>query len=713
MRFPLVPLRPLSIALFAAAVVPNALASGGAGAQSTPTDLDRIQVHGERPAPYAVEATTSATRTSTPLLDTPQAISIVTRELMLDQGMNSLADTVRYLPGVTMAQGEGNRDTTVMRGNNSTGDFFVDGLRDDVQYIRDVYNIERVEALKGPNAMVFGRGGSGGVLNRVTRKADWGEHGELTAQVGSWNRSRFTIDQGQALGDGAAYRVTAMAEDSDSYRDGVTVERYGVNPTLALRLGDATTATLGYEHFRDDRVADRGVPSLGGRPLPTDPETFFGSPGLSPVWARVNAFDAVVHHDFAGGAWLRNATRYAVYDKFYQNVFPGAVRGDVVSLGAYNQRTDRENLFNRTDLGFTVQAGGATHALLAGIELGRQDTENFRQSGVFPANSSCQPGTPPVTNSFCVPLDDPRYRGPIGFAQSATDADNHGVAKVSALYVQDQVEFSPRWQAVLGLRLDRFEMDLRNNRNGERFTSEDNLLSPRAGLVYKPAETVSLYASYSVAHLPRSGDQLSSLNAGNRALDPEESRNRELGVKWDIRPGLALTAAAYRLDRTNVAVANPDYDPVTNPDAPTSILVDGQRSEGFELGIAGNVSERWQVMGGYAWQDGENRVNGRDLANLPRHTVSLWNRYDFTPAFGIGLGVVHRDDMYAAADNAVLLPGYTRVDAAAFYRVSERLRLQLNVENLTDREHFASAHNNNNITPGTPRAWYLGLRMAF
>lgn len=712
MRFPSLPPPPLAIALLAA-LAPPVLASGGAGAQSTPTDLDRIEVHGERPSPYAVEATTSATRTSTPLLDTPQAISIVTRELMLDQGMNSLADTVRYLPGVTMAQGEGNRDTTVMRGNSSTGDFFVDGLRDDVQYIRDVYNIERVEALKGPNAMIFGRGGSGGVLNRVTRKADWGEHHELTVQAGSWNRSRFTIDQGQALGDGAAYRVTAMAEDSDSYRDGMTVKRYGINPTLALRLGEATTATFGYEHFRDDRVADRGVPSRGGRPLATDPETFFGSPELSPVWARVNAFDAVLQHDFAGGAWLRNATRYAVYDKFYQNVFPGSLRGDLVSLAAYNHRTDRENLFNRTDLGFTVQAGGTTHALLAGIELGRQVTDTFRQTGIFPANSSCLPGTPAVTSSFCVPLDDPRYRGPIGFAQSASDADNHSVAKASALYLQDQIEFSPRWQAILGLRLDRFEMDLRNHRNGERLGAEDNLLSPRAGLVYKPAETVSLYASYSVTHVPRSGDQLSSLNADNRALDPEEFRNREVGVKWDIRPGLALTAAAYRLDRTNVAVANPAYDPVTNPDAPTSILVDGQRSEGLELGIAGNVSERWQVMGGYAWQDGENRVDGRDLATLPRHTVSLWNRYDFTPAFGVGLGAVYRDDMYAAADNAVVLPGYTRLDAAAFYTVNERLRLQLNVENLTDREHFASAHNNNNITPGTPRAWYVGLRLAF
>lgn len=711
MRFPMTR-RPLALALLAA-LAPPAIASGGAGAQSTPTDLDRIEVHGERPARYTVEATTTATRTNTPLLDTPQAISIVTRELMFDQGMNSLADTVRYLPGVTMAQGEGNRDTTVMRGSSSTADFFVDGQRDDVQYIRDVYNIERVEALKGPNAMVFGRGGSGGVLNRVTRKADWGQHRELTVQAGSWNRSRFTIDQGQALNDGVAYRVTAMAEDSDSYRDGVGIERYGINPTLAMRLGEATTVTVGYEHFRDDRAADRGVPSRDGRPLATDPETFFGSPGLSPVWARVNAFDAVIQHDFADGAWLRNSTRYAVYDKFYQNVFPGSLRGDLVSLAAYNNRTDRENLFNRTDFGFTVQAAGATHALLAGIELGRQDTGNFRQSGFFPANSSCQPGGPAVTNAFCVPLEDPRYRGPIGFAQSATDADNHSVAKVAALYVQDQIEFSPRWKAVLGLRLDRFEMALRNHRTGERLGSEDKLLSPRAGLVYKPADTVSIYASYSVTHMPRSGDQLSSLNADNRALDPEEFRNREVGVKWDVRPGLSLTAAAYRLDRTNVAVANPDYDPATNPDAPTSILVDGQRSEGFELGFAGNVTEHWQVMGGYAWQDGENKVNGRDLANLPRHTASLWNRYDFTPAFGIGLGVLHRDDMYAAADNAVVLPGHTRVDAAVFYTVSERLRLQLNVENLTDRDHFASAHNNNNITPGTPRAWYLGLRMAF
>ncbi|HVR82210.1 MAG TPA: TonB-dependent receptor, partial [Luteimonas sp.] len=446
--------------------------------------MDRVEVIAQRAEGHAARRTSSATKTDIPLRDVPQSITVVTRELIDDQAMQNLADAVRYVPGVSMAQGEGNRDTPVFRGNSSTADMFIDGMRDDVQYFRDLYNTDRVEVLKGPNAMIFGRGGSGGVLNRVSKVADWNSVREVTLQFGSWDKRRVAADFGQPVSDAAAFRVTGMVEDSASYRDGYKAERWGLNPTLALRPTENIRITFGYEHFEDERVADRGIPSssvaFDGRRLPveTDASTFFGDPARSPTRVDVDAVDALVEHDFGNGVALRNHTRIADYDKFYQNVYaadaekPNSLGVFEVAIKAYNNATQRRNVFNQTDLTFSAQTGSVEHRLLAGTEFGRQETDNLRQTGFFGV-----PGS--AATSANVPLSNPRYTGPISFAQSSSDADNHGVAKIAAAYVQDQIEFTPQWQAIVGLRYDRFEIDFRNNRNGEVLTTTDNLWSPR------------------------------------------------------------------------------------------------------------------------------------------------------------------------------------------------------------------------------------------
>src|SRR5690606_11120089 len=338
---------------------------------------------------YAASRTTTATRTATPLRDVPQPVTDVPRAVIDDQAMGSLADVVRFTPGVMMAQGEGNRDQAVFRGISSTANFFVDGIRDDVAYYRDLYNIERVEVLKGPNAMIFGRGATGGVINRVTRQPQWTNIGEATLRLGSWKERRVTADFGRPLSDTAAFRITGVYEKSEGHRDFFELERYGINPTFAFRAGDRTLVRIGYEHFKDERTADRGVPSFGGRPVDVDPSTFFGNPDLSETWARVDALDAVVEHDFGNGLLLGNHTRWASYDKFYQNVFPGAVNaaGTMVSIAAYNNRTDRTNFFNQTDLRYRATTGSIAHALLVGAEIGRQTSDNFRNSGFFPGGS--------------------------------------------------------------------------------------------------------------------------------------------------------------------------------------------------------------------------------------------------------------------------------------------------------------------------------------
>jgi len=696
----------------------------GAAAEEAPTPLPEVQVVGEQEPGYSVRRSSTATKTDTLLREVPQAVTVVTRDQILDQSAQNIGDLLRYVPGVGMAQGEGNRETPIFRGNSSTADFYVDGIRDDVQYYRDLYNIDRVEVLKGPNAMIFGRGGVGGVINRVTRQADGIRTRELFLQAGSYSNQRAAFDFGEALGDTHALRFTGFYEDTDSYRDSVFLERKGINPTWAIRAGGRTTITLGYEYFKDDRTADRGVASFQGRPFQTDNSTFFGDPGRSPTDTQVNAYSARIEHDFSESLKLRNSLRYGNYDKFYQNVFAsGAVTPNAntqvleVPMQAYFANTERENLFNQTDLIYKLATGSVQHTLLTGIELGRQRTDNLRLSGRF-ADGSDADANPDST--FVAPAASPTIdQELVAWVQGgSSDGNNEGVAEVVALYLQDQIEFAPQWQAVLGLRYDHFEMDFTNRRSDAApadrdLRSTDDLVSPRAGLIYKPAQPLSLYASYTLAYLPRAGEQLGSLAPSNRSLDPEEFENYEIGAKWDLSPELALTTAVYQLDRGNIAVADPN-------NAANTLLIDGQRTRGLEMELKGNITRAWSVAAGFAYQDGEitrtqsaTAQQGATLAQLPRNTLSLWNRYDFTPAWGVGLGLYKRSEMFAATDNTVTLEGYTRVDGALFYSVNDKLHAQLNVENLLDEEYYVNAHNNNNIQPGGPAAVRVSLRAQF
>jgi catecholate siderophore receptor len=256
-------------------------------------------------------------------------------------------------------------------------------------------------------------------------------------------------------------------------------------------------------------------------------------------------------------------------------------------------------------------------------------------------------------------------------------------------------------------------MDFRNNRTATDFSSSDGLWSPRLGLIFKPVVPLSVYGSYSLSYLPRAGEQLVSLSLSNQALEPEKFRNYEVGAKWDLAPALAFTAAVYRLDRSNVIVPDP-VDPAL------SLLVDAQRTKGLELGLGGRLTRSWSLIGGYAYQDGEITRSisatahaGAELAQLPKHSFSLWNKYDFSARWGIGLGLIHRSDIFTSTDNTVVLPSFFRVDGGIFYNLNSKFQAQLNVENLFDEDYYASAHSNTNITPGSPRAVRVALTTRF
>jgi catecholate siderophore receptor len=662
------------------------------------TVLPVVKVMSSAMGGYATAYSTTATKTNTLLRDIPQSITVVTRELIRDQSMQSMADVARYVPGVGVSQGEGNRDALVFRGNRSTGDFFTDGVRDDVQYFRDLYNIERVEVLKGANGMIFGRGGSGGVINRVTKQAGWDPIREFSFEGGSFDKKRATVDVGHAINDVAAVRFNSMYENSGSYRNGVNLERFGISPTVTLKPSHQTNIILGMEHFQDHRTSDRGIPSLNGAPVNTSPSTFFGDPRRSKADVTVTSFNALIEHKFNSGFTFRNRTNYAMYDKFYQNVFANSAVNNAgnLDLSAYNDTSTRNNFFNQTDFSYNLNTGPINHTIAVGVEVGRQVTDNIRRNGIFSSSG---------TNLLSVPLSSPITSDPITFATRAADADNHSVTRITSVYVQDQMVLLPQLHAIVGVRYDQFQVDfLKRNTNSELKT-DDGLLSPRLGLIYKPIEAISIYTSYSKAFAPRAAEQLTGLTVTTAALAPEKFTNLEAGIKWDILPALAFTTAVYQIDRTNVISVDPNNSALT-------FLTKGQVVQGVEAGLSGQITSAWRVMGGYAYQVGEllstsnitTAKNGATLAELPRHTFSMWNRYDFTPVWGMGIGVIHRSDMFAALDNTVRAQGFTRVDAAIFARIDRRLRFQVNIENLFDTKYIAAVHNNNNMTPGSPIA---------
>ncbi len=654
-------------------------------------------------AAYGVSSISTATKTLTPLRDIPQSISVVTKEQIRDQSMAGIADVVAYVPGVTAAMGEGNRDQLVIRGNNTTADFFINGVRDDVQYFRDLYNLERVEALKGPNSMLFGRGGGGGVINRVTKEAGFSPLREITAQGGSFGNKRFTGDFDQPLGNKFAFRLNGLYENSGSFRDHVDLERYGISPTATLILGSKTAVKLSYEYFHDERTADRGIPSFQGRPVDVPIETFFGNPDDSTAWVGVNLVSASVDHQ-AGRFNIRNRTMFGDYDRFYQNYVPGAVTANKasVSISAYNNATKRQNLFNQTDVTFTASTGSIRHNLLAGAEVGRQLTDNFRNTGFF--NNS--------TTSILAPLSHPVISTPVTFRQNATDANNHVKTNLAATYVQDQIEINRYLQVVTGVRFDYFDLQFHNNRNAQELRRIDRLASPRAGVIVKPVTELSVYGNYSVAYLPSSGDQFSQLTNITQQLEPEKFNNYEVGAKWDIRRDLALTTAVYRQDRTNTRSMDPN-------DPARIVQTGSQRTNGFEFGMNGRVTSKWSVAGGYAFQDAFissatfNDAKGAKVGLVPRHSFSLWNNYKVLPQLGLALGIVHRSDMFTSFDNKVALPGYTRVDAGVFFSFNEHWRLQANLQNLFDTTYYLNAHNNDNIQPGAPRGARVALVARF
>ncbi|MFC4443748.1 TonB-dependent receptor [Caulobacter henricii] len=651
------------------------------------TEVGTIIVTGKTRGYVAVNSVT-ATKTDTALIDVPQSINVVTREQLDDQAAHSLSDVLRYVAGVTIGQGEGNRDQITLRGQNTTADFFLDGVRDDVQYYRGLYNLERVEVLKGPYALIFGRGGGGGIVNRVQKTPNGAAPfagGRLSTN--SFGAFDISADVNTPLGERAAFRLNAVYEEMANHRDAFEGQRFAVNPYLAADLGGSWRAGLSYEYVNDERVTDRGVPSLNGRPIEGYRDQFFGVPGVNQASLEAHILKGRIDGEIAPGLSVSTTVLFGDFDKVYTNVYPnGPATSQTggVPLAAYTDPTTRENLLVQSNLLWDTNTGPLDHRILFGLEYGDQTSANQRRNGVL-ANATfslANPVFPAVTFG-------------------ALTRDTVSTVETVSAYVQDQVSFGDRFDIVAGLRFDRFVIDGVDLQPAvdRPFSRTDEKVSPRLGLIFKPKPGMSLYASYSRSFLPRAGDQFLTLSTIQQNLEPERFNNRELGLKWQVRSNLILTAAVFELDRTNATTPDPN-----NP--ALSINVGETRTKGLELAATGNINSRWQVSAGYVWQDAVLAGNAFvRLAQVPEQQFSLWNRFNLTDRLGLGLGVTHQSDQFAAIRTShatTRLPGFVRVDAAAFYNLSESVQVQLNVENLFDETYFPDAHNNANISTGAP-----------
>ena len=663
-------------------------------------DVEEIVVKGK--VLYSDQVT--ALKTPVPIIDVPQTLSIVTDDEIRKQGFRELGDIVRYTPGVNTSQGEGHRDSIVFRGVRSTADFYLDGVRDDVQYYRSLYNLEQVEILRGPNALLFGRGGTGGIINRVTKKAVLDEQfGSFDMGADSFGAFDFAVDYNVSTGEKSALRINFHSDTLENHRDYYDGDRYGFNPTFRLELSPATTLDLSYEHADHERFIDRGVPTLNGEPVEAFEEIVFGDTDTNLQTLRADIYRANLSHEFSDTRKGNLVVQYSDFQKMYKNYYAsGYSGGDTFTADGYKDPTERTNLIISGNIVNEFQTGSAKHTLLVGAEIIDTENENYRYNTFFitteddnevfnitrPINFGVNAAGVRTYNDFTADL------------KSSTESD----IEVTSIYIQDQIDVTDKFKILLGGRFDNFDITVRDVKKGTSESREDEEFSPRAGLIFKPQENVSLYVSYAESFLPRSGEQFKKLDANAARLDPDVYESTEIGVKWDIRPGLSFTASYFDSEQT---IATRDSDTGENSE------IVGLQVDGIELELKGQVTEKLSLAIGYSDLDGET-AKGGEPREIPEYTASLWATYEVNDRFGIGFGVTAQGESNIKNDKpGLILPDYTRVDFAAYYDLADDLSIQLNVENVTDELYFPHSHSTHQASVGEPLNARISLRKTF
>ena len=647
----------------------------------------------------------NSVKTPTPVIDVPQSLTITTEQDILDRGFTSIGQIIDYTPGVNTSQGEGHRDAIVFRGIRSTADFFIDGMRDDVQYYRSLYNLDQVEILRGPNALLFGRGGTGGVLNRVTKKGVIGQTfagGQIA--VDTFGEYSLQADINLSNGDASAFRINAMYEDLNNHRDFYDGERIGINPTARFALGEDTIIDLSYEFADHYRFIDRGIPTgTDGRPVEAFQDIVFGDPELNFNDLEAHLLRANVQHNFSDNWKGVFGAFYGDYDKVYSNFYASGYdqtnTPDVVTTDGYIDTTQRENLILSANLIGEFVTGSIEHTFLLGGEYINTQSVNDRFNPVWDQTDDDNEIfliTRPLALNNGVGVNASGETTTVAFSDLNDFTD--GDLEVFSLFIQDEIQLTDWLNVVIGGRYDSFELTVTDLANGGAITSrKDEEFSPRGGIILKPQENLSIYASYSESFLPRSGEQFASLGSTAAALDPDEFVNLEAGIKWDFADRLSFTAAVFQIEQSS---------PQPNDNDPATLDVIDSEIEGFELQLQGEVLPGWTVSAGYSYLDGEqvDRLGPTGLRprELPENMFSIWNQFEVTDRLGLGVGMTYQDESFINNGNTAVLPSYTRFDASAYYDVSENLRVQVNIENLTDELYFPNSHATHQASVGAP-----------
>ena len=658
----------------------------------------------------------NALKIPTPIVNVPQSLSIITDIDLRKKGFKEISDVVKYTPGINSSLGEGHRDAVVFRGVRSTADFFQDGVRDDVQYYRPLYNVEQVEVLRGPNALLFGRGGTGGVINRVSKKPVNGKEFK-TVDLGydSFGASDISVDLNTNLSESVAFRLNVHNDSLENHRDFYNGERFGINPTLSVALDADTDVTLSYEYIDHERFIDRGIPTANGEPVKALSDIVFGDKNENLNTVEASVLRASLDHKFSDSSKASLSVTSSSFEKMYQNTYANSYDLDtnVVEMDGYHDPTDRDNLIVSGNLVNALNIGNMTHTILTGFETVKTENSNLRYNIFWSSNDCSVSNYDRETFNVTNPMDFNTNTGGVATSLEYTNpcalkASTETDISVSSFYIQDQIDVTDNLIVLLGGRYDKFDVNVDDVKNNSSASRVDTEFSPRLGLIYKPKNNVSIYYSYSKSFSPRSGEQYKKLSGGTpgsgETLKPDYYESSEVGLKLDLNKNLSLTSAYFESESEIAGYDGSSSEYITER---------GLSVDGFELELKGRVNDNLNVAFSYSNIDGETSSGGKPK-EIPESTYSIWTTYDVSPKLGWALGVVHQGESAVKDNNPTLiLPDYTRVDAAVYYELSNDTKLQLNLENLSDEVYFPHSHSTHQVAVGESRNIRFSLRKDF
>ena len=637
-----------------------------------------------------------------PILDVPQSVSVITDEEIKNQGFREIGDIIRYTPGVNTSQGEGHRDAVVFRGVRSTADFYQDGIRDDVQYYRSLYNVEQLEILRGPNALLFGRGGTGGLINRVSKKAEIGEaFGSFDVGADSFGAADIAVDANFATSENTAVRLNLHTDSLANHRDFYEGERYGINPTVKIQAGD-TTVDLSYEYADHERFIDRGIPTANNTPVESLKDVVFGVEGLNLQTLEASILRANIAHDYSDSGKFNMSVTSSDFKKMYKNLYAAGYDGtaNTVKLDGYLDPTERQNLILNANVVNEFNNGSTSGTVLVGLEFVDTDNKNYRYNTFFNNRAGSDAGEPTDQQIFNItrPLDiSVTSTGLASTVDYTTDlkSSSESDITVTSLYLQGDIDFSDNWKMIIGGRLDNFDITVTDVKKSQDQSRKDDMFSPRFGVIYKPADNMSLYVSYSESFLPRSGEQYKKLDASGAALDPDVFENTEIGYKYDINDALTFTAAIFDSKSTRAEKDNETGE---------MNEIRGLEVEGVEIELSGDIDDKNNLTFGYTSLDGVTSKGTKQPRELPDQMLSLWYSYQANERIGFGLGVTHQGESFikdtSNGSTGPALPDYTRVDFALYINASDKDVVRIHVENLTDELYFPHSHSTHQASVG-------------